>query len=208
MASPTKAFFTTPEYILKYYAGFLDANIDPNTLNTFILLAQSEQTQQLLGYTLYNKYITDINSGAISLPADVNYKYLLDNFIMDSVSCWAIWMAIDTIHLRVTNKSVLTKNSQFSAPISPTQLNRIRYNIMERAQFWDTRTREYVLNNPGFYPEYFETTGAYHLTAKPNTYDNFFVTGKSFVGGVGYCNGYLPGIGSVLNINGYSNNQQ
>lgn len=207
MSSPIKVYFTDPEYMLKFYSGYLDNNIDPNQLNTFILVAQNEQLQQLLGYTLYQKYINDINDDSILLPADVNYKYLLDNYIKDSVSCWAIWMALDTIHYRVTNKSIVTKSSPpNSAAVSNTALNRLRYNIMDRAQFFDTRIREYILNNPGLFPEYFQTTGAYHLTAKPATYDNFFQTGAVFGPGGNNgcypCNGYLPGVGSTLNVSG------
>jgi hypothetical protein len=202
-----KAFFVSPEYILQMYAGYLDNNIDPNTLNSFILIAQNENTQQLLGLTLYQKFITDITSGYINDPADVNYKYLLDNYLMDSVALWTIWYAIDTIHLRITNKSIETKNSPNSQAIQPKELNRLKYLIMERAQFADARVRQQIINYPYDYPEYYQVTGVMSLVPKTNPYDNFFMTGKAFNrGGSGFpqgspcngCGGYLPGVGMSI----------
>lgn len=203
-----KCFFVSPEYILQMYSGYLDNNIDPNSLNTFILIAQNENTQQLLGYTLYQKYITDITNGDILLAPDVNYKNLLDNYIMDSVALWTIWYALDTIHLRVTNKSVVTKSSPpNSAAISTKDLSRLGYKIMERAQFADARVREQIINYPFDFPEYYQVTGVQRLVPKTNPYDNFFMTGKSFgKGGNGFpqgspcngCGGYIPGVGMNL----------
>lgn len=168
-----RVFFVNTSYIFANYAGYLDNNLDPNSLNTFIQIAQAEQTQQLLGYTLYQKFITDINNGNISQPADVNYKYLLDNFLVDSISMWTIYYSYDTIQFRSTNKSIELKNSPgTSTAINDKQLNRLKHQIQERAQFVDTRCRFYILNNPGFYPEYFNISSIYQLAPKQTTYIN------------------------------------
>lgn len=203
-----KAFFTSPEYILQMYSGYLDNNIDKNTLNTFILIAENENTQQLLGYTLYEKFINIIKDGTINSGGNVNYKYLLDNYLMDSISMWTIWYALDTIHLRITNKSVVTKSSPpNSSAINTKDLSRLGYKIMERAQFFDSRVREQIINYPFNYPEYYQVTGVQRLVPKVNPYDNFFMTGKSFGNGGGSfpqgngcngCGGYIPGVGQYL----------
>ena len=195
-----KAFFTTPEYIFKDYAGYLDNNIDANSLNTFILIAQNEQTQQILGYTLYQLYISLITNGQITSAGNAQYKYLLDNYLVDSVSLWTIWYALDSLHLRTTNKSVELKNSQYSTPVSASQLTKLKINVLERAQFVDSRTREYILNYPGDFPEYYQVTGVMRMTPKRNPYTNFFMTGKQFSpsGGCDGCGGYVPGKGIYI----------
>lgn len=191
-------FFVDTTYILNTYAGFLDNNIDPNSLNTFILLAQKEQTQQLLGYTLYTKYISDITTGFISNPADANYKYLLDNYIVDSVSLWSIFYAMNSIQYRVTNKSVVTKNSQYSQPVSKTALNDLKNDILERAQFSDQRVREYILNFPYDFPEYYTVTGVMRLYPKTEVYFGGLYLGP---GSNNLCGGNFPGQGMGLGTN-------
>lgn len=203
MIIQNKAFFTTPEYIFQNFAMYADNNLDANSINSAILIAQNEQTQQILGYTLYQKYITLITNGQISNPSNSNYKYLLDNYIVDSVSLWALWYSLDTIHLRVTNKSVELKNSQYSSPVSASQLTKLKINVLERAQFVDSRTREYILNYPGDFPEYYQVTGVMRMTPKRNPYTNFFMTGKTYQSSNpgaagGPCCGWLPGVGTYL----------
>ena len=194
-----KAFFVSPEYIFQNFAMYLDSNIDANSINSAILIAQSEHTQQVLGYTLYQKYIDLINNGQITSGGNSQYKYLLDNYLVDSVSLWAIWYALDTFHMRVTNKSIELKNTQFSAPISVNQVTKLKINVLERAQFVDSRTREYILNYPGDFPEYYQVTGVMRMVAKRNPYTNFFMTGKQFGRtGCGDCGGYKPGTGTYL----------
>lgn len=197
-----KAFLVTPEYIFQNYAGYLDNNIDANSLNTFILIAQNEQTQQILGFTLYTKIISLVQTSTIGDVGNVNYKYLLDNYLVDSISLWTIWYALDSMHMRTTNKSVELKNSQYSTPVSSSQLTKLKTNVLERAQFIDSRTREYILNYPGYYPEYYQVTGVMRMVPKKNPYTNFFMTGKEFSarpgqGGNGCngCGGYVPGWG-------------
>ena len=192
-----KAFLTSPEYILENYALYLDNNIDANSISGAILIAQNEQTQQILGYTLYQKLITLINAGTIGDVANIRYKYLLDNYIVDSISLWATWYSLDALALRATNKGVEQKNSQYSSPVSSSQLTKLKTAVMERAQFLDARTREYILNFPGDYPEYYQVTGVMRLTPKTNPYMNFFATGKNINLGCNGCN-YLPGIGIPL----------
>lgn len=207
------AFFVTPEFIFQKYAMYLDNNLDPNSMNSAILLAQAQETQQLLGYTLYTKYISMITveiatpgaTGSINNSENVNYKQLLDNYIVDSVSLWSIAKALKPIHLRSTNKSVVTKSSPpNSAAISNKDLSSLYYKIIEDAQFWDTRVVEQIINFPFNFPEYYQTTGVMRMVPKKNTYDNFFITGKTYGGaGSGFpqgnpcngCGGYIPGVG-------------
>lgn len=193
-----KAFFVSPEYILENYSLYLDNNIDANSINSAILIAQSEQTQQMLGYTLYQLYISLINTGNITNATYVNYKYLLDNFIVDSVSLWSIWYTLDSLALRATNKGVELKNSQYSQPVSSSQLTKLKIAVMERAQFADARIREYILNYPSYFPEYYQVSGVMRMIPKRNPYTNFFMTGKVNYGGCGECGGYLPGRGIPL----------
>lgn len=206
----TKAFFTNPEYIFQMYAGYLDSNIDANSLNTFILISQFEETEQLLGYNLYYQYVNfltpvvpgDSSTAPINSATNSQYKYLLDNWIIDSVSLWTIYYSLDALHLRVTNKSIVTKNSQFSVAVDDKRLTRLKYNVQERAKFVDARVIEYIMNNTGSFPEYFSTTGVMRLTPKRDPYAGIFSTARNSsrrgYGSYGCdgCGRWLPGFGN------------
>lgn len=206
-----RCYFVNVDYIFNTYAGFIDNNIDPQMIKTFMLLAQDQQMQQLIGYTLFQKYITIITDNTISTDPNLsNYKYLLDNFMVDSISLWTIWFALDNIHYRVTNKSIETKSSPSNSSAADQKaLTRLKYTLESSAQFVDTRLRYYILNNPSFYPEYYQTTTAYQLMPKTVTYDNSGNLSLPFTslggagafggfglgGGGGCCGGYVPGFG-------------
>jgi hypothetical protein len=199
----TKAFFVDSTYILKYYVGYLDPNIDPNSMDTFILLAQAEETQQLLGYTMYTFYVNAIQDyiqNATPIPAD--YKYLLDNYIVDSVALHAIYYSLNSLHYRATNKAVVIKNSQYSQAAPPSGLNALKNDVLQRAQFADQRVREYIMNYPYNFPLYYQTTGVARLYPKTNTYFGGLYlpqtpsTSRSFP----CCGGQGMGLGISLNF--------
>lgn len=173
-----RVFFVTPEYILQNYSMYLDSNIDVKSIDAAILKAQFQDTQDALGYNLYEKYINIIASGDIFTEPYQYYYLLLNNFIVDEVSCWAITHLLDWSHFRVTNKAIVNKYSQWSNAITEVELNRMKYLVMQDAQHWDSKLREEILNYPNAFPEYFTQIGVYRPPAKTNPYDNFFISGK------------------------------
>lgn len=185
-----RAFLVSAEYLLENYMGYIDNNVDAGSINTFILRAQFEQTQQLLGMTLYQKYITMINANTINNAENVNYKSLLDNFIIDSVSNWAIWYLLDHLSLQGTNKGVQQKNSQWSNPVSQSQLTKKKLSVNEAAQFWDARIMSEILTTPTNYPEYYQVTGVMRLVPKKDPYSSLFITTKNIGMGSIYGCGY------------------
>ena len=173
-----QAYFVEAAWIFKNYSNYLDNNIDVDSIAAFILEAQDMETQQLLGYTLWQFYVTlltpttpgDPTTKPIFLTENYNYKYLLDVYLQRSVALHAIHLALPTIHYRITNKSIVTKNSQFSQPVSKTALIDLKNDILSKAQFYDQRVREWIYNNPSNYPEYWETTGVMRMFPKSNVY--------------------------------------
>lgn len=63
----------------------IHGNIDPKLIYPDIKVAQDMYIQPLLGSALYNKIQTLINTNTISDGANVNYKTLLDNYIVDAL---------------------------------------------------------------------------------------------------------------------------
>lgn len=161
-------FFITVDYIKRYYSGYLDQNIDANALDSFILLAQNVRTQSVLGYDLYTKYINDINT--TGSPVGAQYIYLMNNYIQPATALWSIYEALPSLGFKVTNKAVSQKDSQYGHASSRSDIEYIRQQVSNNAQFFDSRIREYITNNPSDFQEYYITSGVNRIRAKRNMY--------------------------------------
>ncbi len=172
MSQANEVYFVDVPYLKKFYSGYLDQNIDDDSLNSFILMAQDVRIQSTLGYDLYNKYINDINDIATGGPGPTGqYKYLLDNYIQRSCAIWAIYEAMPSLTFKMTNKSLSQKSSEYGQPSSQKDIEYIRTQLVNNAQFYDARIREYILNYPGNFPEYYTVSGVARIPAKNQPYD-------------------------------------
>jgi hypothetical protein len=161
-------YFITVDYIKRYYSGYLDQNIDANALDSFILLAQNVRTQSVLGYDLYTRYINDINT--TGSPVGAQYIYLMNNYIQPATALWSIYEALPSLGFKVTNKAVSQKSSDYGQPSSKSDIEYIRQQVSNNAQFFDSRIREYITNNPSDFREYYITSGVNRIRAKRNMY--------------------------------------
>lgn len=162
------AFFITTKYILKYYQGYIEPNMDANSLSSFIGVAQDIRIQSVLGYDLYNRYLNDINT--YNAPQGVNYQYLMDNFIQKSLAIWTLYEALDSLDTKITNKGIVTKTSDNSETASDKRIEKKLNRLSNSAQFYDTRIREYIMNNPSEFPEYFTQNGVMRIKARTDNY--------------------------------------
>ena len=198
MATQNKVYMVTPEYITQNFAMYLDSNIDFNSINSAIQKAQLQNMQYTLGFNLYSTYIQIITNGTIYDPSNIDYYNILVGgggftasnssnalgnginiaCIMDGVSLWAIYHLLDWLQFRVTNKSVTMKYSQWGNAVSETELNRLKYLVMEDAQNMDSEIRKEILNYPNTFQQFFTQVGVYRPPSKANPYDNFFISGK------------------------------
>lgn len=170
-SSLNAAFFIDVPYIKTWYAMYVDENLDDNTLATAILIAQDQNLQSCIGYDLYNVYIQALiidKTGATTL--NTQQLFLLNNYIQKSVGLWAIWQALPTINWRITNKAVSTKTSDYSQPSGIKEVEYLRDGLRNNAQFMDERIREYITNNPTYFPQYWTQTGINRIPAKANNY--------------------------------------
>ncbi len=94
----------------------------------------------------------------------------MDNFIQPALGLWSIYEATPALNFKLTNKAVSQKSSQYSQPSSRSDVEYLRQQISNNAQFYDQRIREYITNNPTFFPEYFQISGVNRIKAKKNNY--------------------------------------
>jgi len=164
----TNVYFVTTSYIKRYYSGYLDQNIDDDSLNSFILISQNVRMQQALGYQLYTKFIDDITT--YGAPQGAQYLFLMNNYIQPASALWAIYEALPSLGFKVTNKAVSQKSSEYGQPSPREDIEYIRQQVSNNAQFYSQRIREYITNYPNDFPEYYQVTGVNRIRAKRNNY--------------------------------------
>jgi hypothetical protein len=143
------ARLVSTQYLFKY--TIIDDNIDPDLLNKFIIQAQDLNIQQVIGNTLYVKIMNDVVAGTITGP----YQILLEDYIQRCQAEWVVYHSMPFLNFKLTNKNVAEKNSDNSNPTSLDNIQWLREQVRNTAEFYSTRIREYIVNNQNDFPEYF-----------------------------------------------------
>ena len=61
----------------------VDKNIDPDIIEPSIIVAQDTAIQQIIGYNLLQTLMTMVYDSSIDDPSNINYKLLLNNYILE-----------------------------------------------------------------------------------------------------------------------------
>ena len=119
-------------------------------------------------YHLCVKFINDINT--YGSPQGAQYLFLMNNYIQPAVALWSIYEAAPSLGFKITNKAISQKSSEYGQPSSRQDIEYIRQQISNNAQFYSQRIREYITNYPNDFPEYYQITGVNRIKAKRNNY--------------------------------------
>ena len=152
----TKTYFCTTQYLKDNTP--INLNVDDTLLTMAILDAQNLYVQPVLGTKLYNKISSLIASGDISTPTYVKYKDLLDNWILDCVTHYAMVEALPYVRYKIMNKSVGGQSSDNSNPGDLEDMKFVLQNIRNKAEFYCQRLADHVLQYHQDYPEYTNAT--------------------------------------------------
>ncbi len=148
----TYSTFINPEYVYRW--SIIDANVDPNLIQTYIIKAQDINLQQAIGNSLYVKLMNDISNNSLT----GYYQTLVDSYIQKCQLEWTIYHALPYINYRLTNKAVSEKKSDTSDPTELKTVQYLREDVRSSAEFLTQRVREYILNNQAQFPEFFYLT--------------------------------------------------
>lgn len=172
----------------------IHGNIDPKLIYPDIKVAQDMYIQPILGTALYTKLQTIIADGTITSDgANVNYKFLVDKYLVDALMYYTLSELPTTISYQFWNKGVVRKQGQDTELPSMSELIDLSNKYKNRAEFYANRLRLWVIQNAGgpnnWFPEYLNP-GATIDTITPEQ-RNF--TMPVYLGGDGwpdnpYCN--------------------
>ena len=148
------AQFISTDYIFQWTT--IPNDVDVNIVTKFIRKAQDINIQSILGEDLYFKLMNDIinNGGSTG-----QYLTLMNNCIQPAQAEWTVFHALPSLFLRITNKSVVKKEGENSMPTSLKEMEFLRTEFLNSAEYYQERIREYLLNNQSAFPELFTTSG-------------------------------------------------
>jgi hypothetical protein len=117
-------------------------NVEVKDIKSHLVSAQDIEIQNLLGYKLYN----ELQNGIISVTLTDNQKELLE-LIKPCLVWYAYSTSLPFLLIKSTNKSLVTKNSDNSQPVSMSDMIYLKNEARDRAEFYATLVKDY-LNNP------------------------------------------------------------
>lgn len=138
---------------------FVGENVQANVLTSAITKAQTIKIQSILGKALYDKLVDDIEAAGGSLTGVTgNYAILLQEYVIPSLTNWALYEAIVPLTLKFTNKGISRAQDQYTEGIDLPTMQYIRNDVRNEAEWYTQRLTTYLCNNTGLFPEYSDYT--------------------------------------------------
>jgi hypothetical protein len=136
--------------LLKERTGIHD-NIDEKLIYPEIKAAQDLYIRPLLGSTLFNKLLTDINAGTLT----GNYKSLVDDYVIDTLCNYTLSELPEGLNFQFWNKGLSKKEADQSQTPSMSEMYAIVSKYKNRAEHYAKRCRLYLVQNATtMFPEY------------------------------------------------------
>jgi hypothetical protein len=105
----------------------------------------------LLGSTLFNKILSDINAGTLT----GNYKDLMDNYIVQCICNYVMSELPEGLNYQYWNKGVSQKTVDNATQPTMSEMYQIVAKYKSRAEFYARKARLYLVqNSPAMFPEY------------------------------------------------------
>lgn len=157
----TNVLFMDTPYVYKY--TIVEANVDADLVQKFIIKAQNLNIQNAIGQNLYQTLIDNFNNnGTFTQP----YLTLVKDYIQPCQAEWIVYHLLPFMNYRLTNKAVSQKSSDNSQPSTVDDVRWLRDQVRNTAEFYTERLKDYIRNNPSLFPEYYTVSLTFEV--RPN----------------------------------------
>lgn len=134
--------------------GLIDPNLFGGYLKPAIQLAQDKGLQTLIGGPLYDTICDMVSGNSINLPANSDYKFLLDEYIIPYLMFQTLAEVSVPISWKFKNQGVIEANSDWTTRPSMKDFQYIIQKYENDAVFYGNRLTDYLTANSSVYPEY------------------------------------------------------
>lgn len=145
--------------------GFINSNIDQTKLKPIIDRVQRNRIEPILGTTLFDKVITDVDAGTITGL----YKTLLDDYVRPTMIAYCDHKATFHTTSQITNKTTGKNKDQHIEANSTEDNNNLRDELIKDADQFKRKMIGWLQDNKNDIPEYCDTeTDKSHQSIKPS----------------------------------------
>lgn len=166
------ALFITPGYIKETTA--IDGNVDEKYIKVLAYDCQIKYILPILGTGLYDEIAGQITAGTLTPSTVSNNSTLLKSYIQPALKYWIMYEGMDVFNYKITNKAIMTKNSDNSNPVEQVDVIRLMDKARDNAEFFSQKLTNYLVANTTTFPLFLNPGSAYD-TVHPNK--NNYTTG-------------------------------
>lgn len=130
-------------------------NIDPKLIYPDIKYAQDLYIKPILGTALFEKLQTMVSNGSIT--TDIDYKYLLDTYLVDAIIYFTLSELPVTISYQFWNKGIVRKLGDNTELPSMSELVDLANRYKARGEYYANRMKLFLIDQTSRtakYPEY------------------------------------------------------
>ena len=151
----------------------IDENVDMRLILPSIKDAQELRIHPILGTPFYEDIKAKITAGTLNAD-EIN---LLDNYVAPSMLQWTMYECSASMLFKYRNKTVGTKSSENSQPISFQDMQFLRDEWKNKAEERDKRLINFLCDNDSLFPKYKESSD--DLSPRKTAYQTSFYLGRS-----------------------------
>ena len=145
-----KVLMLTADYYKRN--SVVNLNVDEELLHPQIIKAQNLRIEKILGTNLFDTVLTEIDAQSYT----ARIITLLEDYIQPALVEWVTYTALPYLNYKITNKSISKKSSDNSEPSDLNEVNYLRQNIRDDAEYYSERMTKFLEANTDTYPEYLE----------------------------------------------------
>lgn len=142
-----KILLITEDYYKKN--SVVQLNVEAN-IQIHIIKAQNLHIERILGTNLFNTIMEQITNNSV----EPRMKTLIDGYIQPALVEWTTYVAIPYINYSFTNKSIVKKSSEESEASSLKEINFLRNDIRDDAEYMSNRLSLFLKANDDVYTEF------------------------------------------------------
>lgn len=135
----------------------IHGNIDPKLIYPHIKYVQDAFIKPILGTALFDKLQTIINAGTIGDVVNVDYKLLLDEYLIDTI-IWYVKSELQVdISFQTWNKGVVRKQGENTEMPTMSELIDLAGRYKNKGEYYANRMKLFLIDQSSRskkYPEY------------------------------------------------------
>jgi hypothetical protein len=168
----------SPKYIKDNY--LVDNNVDDTLIVNAITDAQEIDIQELIGTKYLKTLKTQVQTNTLTAPNIT----LLDDYLLPALIRYSLYYLPLYLNNRITAAGVVTKDTDRSTAVDSKDLDDMREELKNMADFYAQRMLRYLIANKTQYADYLNTDDISQMIGRLNAYsssNSLNLSGKQFV---------------------------